>query len=65
MLAPIPSEAFVALYRHLYMQCVNAFKININHNYYFDNVKFKRYLYCVNKKESCVLVSIFNLFFAL
>ena len=65
MLASISFEAFIALYCHLCMRCVNAFKIDINYNYYFNNVKFKRYLYCVNKKESCVLVSIPNFFFAL
>jgi len=65
MLAPILSEAFIALYRYLCMRCVNALKINMNYNYYFNNVKFKRYLYCVNKKESCILISIPNFFFAL
>jgi len=65
MLALIPFEAFVALYRYLCIRYVNAFKINMNYDCCFDNVKFKRYLYCIDKKESCVLISIFNLFFAL
>ena len=64
MLAPIPSEAFVVLYCHLCMRCVNVLKIDMNYNCCFDNVKFKRYLYCVNKKESCILVNTFNFFFA-
>ena len=46
------------------MQYVNALKINMNHNCRFDNVKFKRCLYYVNKKKSCVLVSTSNFFFA-
>jgi len=47
------------------MRCVNALKIDMNYDYCFNNVKSKRYLYCVNKKESCVLVSTLNFFFAL
>jgi len=43
---------------------VNALKININHDYCFDNVKSKRYLYYINKKESCILINILNFFFA-
>ena len=63
MLAPISSEAFVALYRYLCMWYVNAFKINMNYDCCFDNVKSKRYLYCVNKKESYILISTPNFFF--
>jgi len=47
------------------MRYVNAFKTDINYDYCFDNVKSKRCLYYVDKKESCVPVSIFNFFFAL
>ena len=65
MLALIPFEAFVALYRYLCIRYVNAFKINMNYDCCFDNVKFKRYLYCIDKKESCVLINTFNFFFAL
>jgi len=64
MLALILSKAFIALYRHLCMRCVNALKTDMNHDCRFNNVKFKRYLYCINKKESCVLISIPNFFFA-
>ena len=46
------------------MQCVNALKTNMNYNYRFDNVKSKRYLYCVNKKESCISINTPNFFFA-
>jgi len=63
--ALILSKAFVILYRYLCMRCVNALKINMNYNYCFNNVKFKCYLYCVNKKESCVLIRIPNFFSAL
>ena len=63
MLAPILFKAFVALYCYLCIRYVNAFKININHDYHFNNVKSKRYLYCVNKKKSYVLISIPNFFF--
>jgi len=38
MLALIPFEAFVTLYRYLCMQCVNVFKIDMNHDCRFDNV---------------------------
>jgi len=43
---------------------VNALKIDMNHDYCFDNVKFKRCLYCIDKKKSCVLISTPNFFFA-
>ena len=64
MLTLIFSKAFIALYCYLYMQYINAFKININYNCCFDNVKFKCCLYCIDKKESCVLINILNFFFA-
>jgi len=44
---------------------MNAFKINMNYDYHFNNVKSKRYLYCVNKKESYILINIPNFFLAL
>ena len=65
MLAPIFFKAFVALYHYLCMRYMNALKIDINYDYRFNNVKFKRYLYYVNKKESCILVNTFNFFFAM
>jgi len=64
MLASIFSKVFVALYRYLYMRYVNAFKTNMNYNHCFNNIKSKRYLYCINKKGSCILVNTLNFFFA-
>ena len=63
MLALIPFKAFIASYCYLYMRCVNAFKTDMNYNYRFNNIKFKRCLYYVNKKENCVLINILNFFF--
>jgi len=65
MLIPISFKAFIILYRYLCMRYVNVFKIDMNYDCCFDNVKFKRCLYCVNKKESCVLVSTPNFFSAM
>ena len=60
----IPSKALIASYRHLCMRCVNALKTDMNYDYHFNNVKFKRYLYYINKKESCVLINTLNFFSA-
>ena len=63
MLVSIPFKAFIASYHLLYMRYINALKTDITYNYCFNNAKSKRYLYCVDKKENCVLISIPNFFF--
>jgi len=62
MLALISFKAFIALYCFLCIQYINALKINITYDYRFNNTKSKRYLYYVDKKESCVLVNTSNFF---